>query len=59
MDLSNNLAAREVQFIWHVFPGASPLEIKRHIREHLNVQNPGAFDERIMFMSRFNDIERT
>ena len=36
----NNLAAREVQFVWHVSPGASALDIKKNIQKDLNGQNP-------------------
>ena len=41
-DLPNtwNLAAREVQFIWHVLPGASTLNIKKHTQTFLNGRNP-------------------
>ena len=37
-----SLAAREVQFIWHVLPGASFLDIKKHIQRYLTgkIQNP-------------------
>ena len=51
--------AREVQFIWHVSSGASTLDIKKHVQEHLHGQTPESFDERIMFMSMFNDVEWT
>ena len=54
-----NLVAREVQFIWHVLPGASTLDIKKYIRRCLNGQILEPFDERIIFMSLFNDIEWT
>ena len=30
-----NLAAREVQFVWHVLPRASTLNIKKHIQRFL------------------------
>ena len=50
------LAAREVQFIWHVVPGVSTIEIAKMCLEYLNGQNPESFDERIMFMSLFNYI---
>ena len=46
-------------FIWHVLPGASNFDIKRLIKEYLNGQTPESFDERIKFMSMFNDIEWT
>ena len=35
-----NLAAREVQFIWHELPGASAIGIKRHIQDYSNGHNP-------------------
>ena len=59
MELSRkiNLAAREVQFIRHVLPGASTTQIKRHTHEYLNGQTPESVDERTIFMSMFNDIE--
>ena len=44
--------SREVQFIWHV-------EIKKNAQKYLNGQNPESLNERIIFMSVFNDIERT
>ena len=61
MELSRkiNLAAREVQFIRHVLPGASTTQIKRHTHEYLNGQTPESVDERTIFMSMFNDIEWT
>ena len=37
------LAAREVQFILHVLPCASTINIMRHIRTYLNGQNPKVF----------------
>ena len=46
-------------FIWHVLPGASNFDIKRLSKEYLNGQTPESFDERIKFMSMFNDIEWT
>ena len=51
------LAARKVQFIWHVLPGVSTIEIKMHIQKHLDWQIPKSFDERIVYMSK--DIEWT
>ena len=51
--------AREVQFIWHVSSGASTLDIKKHVQEHLHGQTPESFDEGIMFMFMFNDVEWT
>ena len=54
-----NLVAREVQFIWHVLPGASTPDIRKYIRRCLNGQILEPFDERIIFMSMFNDIAWT
>ena len=46
----------EGQFIWHVLPGASTIEIKKRVQKHLNWRNPESFDQRIIFMSLFHDI---
>ena len=43
-----NLAAREVQCIWHVPPSASTIDIKKHMHKYL-----------INCMSMFNNTERT
>ena len=51
-----NLAAREVR---HVLRGASTIGIRRHVQDYLNGKNPEFFDEGIIFMSVFNDIEWT
>ena len=56
MDLSNNSIWR---FIWHALPGASTSQTNMNIQEYLNGQIPESFDERIMFMFVFNDIELT
>ena len=53
------LAAREVLLIWHVLPGASTVDIKRHVQEYLNGQFPESFGDRIIFMSMFNSIDWT
>ena len=42
-----NLAAREVQFIWHVYPGAP------------NNRDPETCEERIIMLTLFNDIAWT
>ena len=54
-----NLAARGVQFVWHVLQGASAFEIKKHVQKHLNGQTPESFDEGIIVMSMFIDTEWT
>ena len=51
------LAAREVQFCWHVLPGTSTIEIEKHIPKYFNGQHPEFFDEGIIFMSMLNDTE--
>ena len=47
MDLSKklNLAAREAQFVWHVLPGASTLDIKKPIQRYVNREIPEFLDE--------------
>ena len=47
------------EVIWHVLPGAPTLNIKKHIQRYLNGQDPESFEDRIIFMSMFNDNERT
>ena len=49
-----HLAAKEVQFIWHVLPipSTSTVDIKKHI--HVAI-----WHERITFLSMFNEIEWT
>ena len=62
MDLSRqmNWASLEVRFIWQVLPKVFlPLKIKRHIQECFIGQTSESLDEKIKFMSMFNDIERT
>ena len=54
-----DLAAREVQLIWHVLPGASTIDTKKHIQRYVNGQTPESLHERIIFISMFNDSERT
>ena len=53
------MAARDVQFIRHVYLGAHTLEIKKHIQTCLNDQNPESFEEMIIILSMFNNIART
>ena len=48
-----------MRFIWHVLLGAFTLDIKRHVQGDLNGRTPESFDERIIFMSMFNDIAWT
>ena len=61
MDLTKHSisAARKVQFIWYVPPGASTLNNKKHIQTHLNGRNPESFEDRIIFMSMFSDTDWT
>ena len=67
-DPSNNWATKNtdlskpsiwLHFICHVQPGALTLDIEKRIQRYLNGQNPESFDEGIIFMSIFNDIEGT
>ena len=37
--------AQEVQFIWHVLPCASTLDIQKHIQTYLNGRNPESFED--------------
>ena len=55
----SNLVALQVQFMWHVRPDASTIDMKRHFQFDLNELNPESFDERVIFMSMFNDTEWT
>ena len=54
-----NLAAREVQFIWHVYLGALAVDIKKRIQTYLNGQDSENIEERIIMLSMFNDIDWT
>ena len=56
---TSNLTAREMHIIWHTLPGASALDIKQLVQTHLNGRNPESFEDRIIFMPMFNDIEWT
>ena len=50
-----------IEFEWHIFPGLASLEIRRKIQKDLQEQDiePEKFEDRIIFMSMFNDIEWT
>ena len=48
-----------MQCIWHVLPGASTIDINKHIQKYLIGQNPESFDAWIIFMCVFNDIQWT
>ena len=52
-----NLSAREIQFVWHVLPGASKMLSESHIQIHLNGLDPLLFEERIIFLSLFRDSD--
>ena len=54
-----NSAAREVQFMCHVPPGASALNIKKHIQTNLKGRNPESYEDWITCMSMSNDLEWT
>ena len=60
MDLSNKCIGSPRSAIhWCVLPGASTIQFNRHFQEHFNGQTPDSFDESIIFMFMFNDIEWT
>ena len=50
-----------IEFEWNIFPGLTSLEILQRIQKDLQDQNiePEKFEDRIIFMSMFNDIEWT
>ena len=50
-----------IEFEWNIFPGRTSLEILRKIQKDLQEQNiePENFEDRIIFMSMFNDIDWT
>ena len=54
-----DLAAREIQLVWHVLPGASTTDINKHFQSHLNGIDAQLFEERIVFLSMLNDIDWT
>ena len=51
------MAARDVQFIRHVYLGAHTIEIKKHIQTCLNDQNPESFEDMIIILLMFNNID--
>ena len=54
-----NLATREVQFIWHVLPGAGTIDFEEHIQIYLHGLGPQSLEERIVLLSMFNDVDDT
>ena len=50
-----------IEFEWNIFPGLTSLEILQKIQKDLRDRNiePEKFEDRIIFMSMFNDIEWT
>ena len=54
-----NFETREVQFLWHVYPGALAINIKKHSPTYLKGGVQNILEERIIFMSMFNDIDWT
>ena len=44
-DKDLNLAARQVTFIWHVYPGACTLNIKKHVQTYPNGRNQDFFED--------------
>ena len=53
--------AEAIEFEWHIFPGCSSLQILQKIQDDLRERNiePEKFTDRIIFMSKFNDIDWT
>ena len=50
-----DLAAREIQFVWHVLAGASAIDINTFFQIHLDGLEPQVFGDRIVVLSMFND----
>ena len=50
-----------IEFAWNSLPGFTSLQILQKIQEHLNVcqTRPEKFEDRIIFLSIFNDIDWT
>ena len=50
-----------IEFEWNIFPGLTSLEILQNIQGDLQERNiePEDFEDRIIFMLMFNDIEET
>ena len=50
-----------IEFEWHIFPGFLSYDILQRIQKVLQDQNiePENFEDRVIFVSIFNDIERT
>ena len=50
-----------IEFEWNIFPGFTSIEILRLMQKNLNGRQitPDQFEGRIIFMSMFNDIDRT
>ena len=55
------ITENHLEFEWNIFPGLTSLEILQKIQKDLQNQNiePVSFEERIIFMSMFNDIDWT
>ena len=51
------MSAREVQFIWHLYPGAHTID-KQHVRTYLNRLNRESFEDSIT-LSTFNNMDWT
>ena len=57
----NNLDGEPIEFEWNIFPGLTTWAILQKIQEHLDVRsrNREQFEDRIIFMSTFNDTDWT
>ena len=56
---TNTDLTTEIQFVWHVLPGASTIDTNKLVQSRLNGLDPQLFEERIVFLSMFNDIDWT
>ena len=43
--------------VWHVILGAHTVDTKEHFETYLNGPNPESFEDWIMILSMFNDID--
>ena len=56
---TNTDLTTEIQFVWHVLPGASTIDTNKLVQSRLNGLDPQLFEERTVFLSMFNDIDWT
>ena len=58
---SYGIGEEPIEFEWHIFPGHATLQILKEIQKDSQDRNiePENFEDRIIFISMFNDIEWT